>query len=227
MTKSGRGKTRSARASGERAGVLHRRPGAQPDRAPPHPDPLPHVRGEEGKKAAPKPEKKQASASRRLPLASVESPGIGPGPRPRAFARQGLPLANPESPGSLHGIGVDVLRIERMEQLLQRRGTRVLTRLLCAAERREVKARTNTARALAMCWAAKEAFVKALGCGFSAGIAWRDVGVVREANGRPTLIFSRSMKARLKQEGVGATHISLSDDGGQVCAYVILERRRA
>jgi holo-[acyl-carrier protein] synthase len=123
----------------------------------------------------------------------------------------------------LHGVGVDILRIERMERLLARHGRRVLVKLLCAAELREVRARTNTARALAMCFAAKEAFVKALGTGF-AGVGYRDAGVVREAGGRPRLIFSRSMQTRLRREGIGAAHLSLSDDGGMVCAYVVLER---
>ncbi len=130
---------------------------------------------------------------------------------------------SPASAAALHGVGVDLLRIERMEKMLERRGRKVLTKLLCAAEIKEVRARRNTARALAMCFAAKEAFVKALGTGFS-GVSFKDAGVVREGNGRPRLIFSRRMKAQLKSMGVGAAHVSLSDDGGMVCAYVVLER---
>ena len=125
----------------------------------------------------------------------------------------------------LYGIGVDVLRVARLEEMLERRGKHLLPRLLMPAELREVRARTQTARALTMCWAAKEAFAKAYGTGFR-GFGWRDVGVVREANGRPVLIFSRRMKGLLKNNGVGAAHLSLSDDGGVVCAYVILERAR-
>lgn len=125
---------------------------------------------------------------------------------------------------AIHGIGVDLLRVERMEKALERHGSRLLRRLLCAAELREVRHRSNTARAVAMCWAAKEAFVKALGTGFS-GIGWRDAGVVRAANGRPQLVFSRPLQARLRRDGIGAAHISLSDDGGLVCAYVVLEKR--
>lgn len=129
-------------------------------------------------------------------------------------------------PGSIYGIGVDILRVERMEKLLAKHGNKLLDRLLCAKERREVRARKNPARALAMCWAAKEAFVKALGTGFD-GIGWKEVGVVREANGRPVLVFDRKMKARIKTLGVGASHVSLSDDGGFVSAYVVLEHQRA
>src|SRR3546814_13148903 len=102
---------------------------------------------------------------------------------------------------------------------------KLLNRLLCAKELREVRARKNRARALAMCWAAKEAFVKALGTGFD-GIGWKEVGVIREANGRPVLVFDRKMKARIKTLGIGMSHISLSDDGGFVSAYVILYRQR-
>ncbi|NKF21804.1 holo-ACP synthase [Solimonas marina] len=124
---------------------------------------------------------------------------------------------------ALHGIGIDILRVERMEKLLEKHGDKLLTRLLCAQEQREVRTRKNRARALAMCWAAKEAFVKALGTGFD-GIGWKEVGVVREANGRPVLVFDRVMKARMKRQNIGAAHISLSDDGGMVSAYVVLER---
>lgn len=128
----------------------------------------------------------------------------------------------PQPAARIYGVGVDILRVERMERLLERHGRRVLQKLLNAAELREVRARKNTARALAMCFAAKEAFVKALGTGF-VDVGYRDAGVVREASGRPRLVFSRSMQARLRRDGIGAAHISLSDDGGMVCAYVVLE----
>ncbi|WP_028006823.1 holo-ACP synthase [Solimonas flava] len=133
-----------------------------------------------------------------------------------------MTAAPPSAPG-VYGIGVDVLRVERMQKLLDKHGSKLLLRLLAPRELREVRARSNRARALAMCWAAKEAFVKALGTGFD-GIGWREVGVIREANGRPALIYDRKMRARLKALGVGAAHVSLSDDGGLVCAYVVLER---
>lgn len=126
---------------------------------------------------------------------------------------------------TIHGIGVDLLQVERMEKLLARRGESLLPRLLMNEELAEVRARPRTARALAMCWAAKEAFAKALGSGFRV-FGWRDVGVIREANGRPVLIYSRKLQALLKVQGIGHAHVSLSDDGGMACAYVVLERAR-
>ena len=150
-------------------------------------------------------------------------------PRPAAAATASVQRRRAASPkaaaasGTLHGIGVDLVEIARMEGLLQRQGSRLLDKLLMPAERREVRKRKDRARALAMCWAAKEACVKALGTGFS-GVAFRDVGVVRVDNGRPQLVFSAAQRKRLAALGIGAAHVSLSDDAGMACAYVILER---
>ncbi|QHS09824.1 holo-ACP synthase [Sinimarinibacterium sp. NLF-5-8] len=124
----------------------------------------------------------------------------------------------------IYGIGVDLLRIDRVEGVLARRGARVLNKLLCQAERDEVAQKNHRARAVTMCFAAKEAFVKALGTGFADGIRYHDVGVVRAPGGRPQLIFSAAMQARLSEKGIVAAHVSLTDDDGMVCAYVVLER---
>ena len=135
-----------------------------------------------------------------------------------------MPVKAEAPAAAIYGVGVDILRIERMEKMLARHGDKLLKRLLAPAELQEVRARARQARALAMCCAAKEAFAKALGTGFDGSIGWRDAGVTREATGRPVLCFSRKLAARLKRDGVGAAHVSLSDEGGLVCAFVTLER---
>src|SRR3546814_13113527 len=96
--------------------------------------------------------------------------------------------ASTAAPGSVYGIGVDILRVERMEKLLDRHGQKLLTRLLFATELCEVCARKNRARALAMCGAATEACVKATGTGID-GIGWKEVGLNREANELASPVF--------------------------------------
>lgn len=128
-----------------------------------------------------------------------------------------------EAPGQIYGIGVDLVEIARMQRLLERQGARLLKKLLMPAERRELAKKKDRARALAMCWAAKEACVKALGTGFTGGLNFRDIGVLRAPNGRPLLVFSAAQRKRLRESGIGAAHVSLSDDGGIACAYVVLE----
>jgi holo-[acyl-carrier protein] synthase len=151
------------------------------------------------------------------------------GPRPRAFAGQKLPPAVSEIPGSLYGIGLDLLRQERVEQAYARHGARMVRKILCEPEQREFARRAARggarppARYLAMCFAAKEAFVKALGTGFR-GVGYRDAGVVHLPSGKPTLVFSPAMQAELRRRGIGAGHVSLTDEGGLIGAFVILER---
>lgn len=127
----------------------------------------------------------------------------------------------------IYGIGTDILRIERIERIWQRHGERFPEKILGDAERAEFAQRRQAlrkpARYLAMAFAAKEAFVKALGTGFH-GVDYADAGVVHEESGRPVLVFSERMKQRLAGLGIASAHVSLSDEGGLVCAMVVLER---
>ena len=123
----------------------------------------------------------------------------------------------------IFGIGVDILRQERIQKIVDRSGDALAEKILGEAERDEWRRSKNPVRYLAMAFAAKEAFSKAYGTGFRGELGFRDVGVVREENGRPTLIFSPVLQAQLRARGIARGHVSLSDEGGMVCAMVVLE----
>lgn len=120
------------------------------------------------------------------------------------------------------GIGVDILRQERMDKVWTRHGDKLAQRILCEVEREEFVQSKNPVRFLTMAFAAKEACVKALGTGFH-GVGYRDVGSVHEESGKPVLMFSEKLQKRLDKLGVTSSHVSLSDEGGLVCAMVVLE----
>lgn len=122
----------------------------------------------------------------------------------------------------IHGIGTDLLRIERVERVWQRHGTRFAERILMAEERARMPAAPGIY--LAKHFAVKEAFVKALGTGFRDGVSHHDAGYVQAENGRPSLIVSAAMQARLDALGIAGGHVSLSDEDGRVLAFVVLER---
>lgn len=122
----------------------------------------------------------------------------------------------------IHGIGTDLLRIDRVERIWQRHGARFAEKILMPEERAQLASRHNAANFLAKAFAAKEAFSKAWGTGF-AGLSHHDVGVLRNAEGKPVLVFSPTQQARLEARGVTAAHLSLSDDDGRVLAFVVLE----
>lgn len=120
------------------------------------------------------------------------------------------------------GIGTDVLRVDRIARVYARHSTRFASKLLMPEEQAAFAAAARPENFLAKAFAAKEAFSKAWGTGF-AGLTHHDVGVTRDAAGKPQLIFSAVQQQRLAARGVVAAHLSLSDDDGRVLAFVVLE----
>lgn len=123
----------------------------------------------------------------------------------------------------IHGIGTDLLVVERCEALYARQGERALQKLLMPEERAALPSLKSPGYAIARAFAAKEAFVKALGTGFH-GVSYQDVGALREPKARPRLIYSAAMQARLDALGIRAGHLSFTDEAGMILAFVVLER---
>lgn len=99
------------------------------------------------------------------------------------------------------GIGSDLIDIRRIEGTLARFGDRFVNRIFTDVERAKAERRKGAGNAyaatLAKRYAAKEAAAKALGTGFRDGIYWRDLGVVNELSGKPTIVMSGGAAARL------------------------------
>ena len=76
---------------------------------------------------------------------------------------------------------------------------------------------------LAKRFAAKEAFVKALGLGLRQGMQWGDIQVLNDALGKPSLKLSGEAQRRFTASGATAAHITLSDEADYAVAFVILE----
>ena len=125
----------------------------------------------------------------------------------------------------IFGIGTDILRVERIDQIYNRYGQRFAERLLMPAEAEKFQDHPRPVRFLAMRFAAKEAIVKAMGTGFAHGLWIRDVGVAPNAWGRPEIIWSERGREMCEKLGIGAGHITLSDEAGLVVAVAILMRR--
>ena len=122
------------------------------------------------------------------------------------------------------GTGFDLTALPRIKALLEKHEERFLARILTADELTCLP--DEPARRVAYAagrWAAKEAAVKALGTGFSAGIGFHDIEVVTLAGGRPELRLHGKAREAAEMLGVRAAHISLSHERDMACAMVILE----
>lgn len=126
------------------------------------------------------------------------------------------------------GLGSDLCNIERIQSSLDRFGDRFLQRVFTDVEQAKAAKRPFTrAGTLAKRFAAKEAFSKAVGTGFAAGVFMRDIGVVNARSGAPTLALTGGAKARLDAmmpEGhVAKVHLTMTDDHPWAQAFVIIE----
>jgi holo-[acyl-carrier protein] synthase len=122
------------------------------------------------------------------------------------------------------GIGIDIVRIDRVRAIAERWQARFLDRLYTAAERRYCAGRPAPYASFAGRFAAKEAMLKALGTGWSDGISWRDIQVLNDRAGRPCATVSGRVKTLMKRAGVTNIHVSLSHDTDYAVAEVVLTK---
>ena len=127
------------------------------------------------------------------------------------------------------GIGSDLCDIRRIQKSLDRFGDRFTNRCFTDIERTRSERKPDRAASYAKRFAAKEACAKALGVGIR-GIAWRDMGVVNQRSGRPTLALTGRAAARLASitpHGLEAVvHLTLTDDHPYAQAFVVIEGLR-
>jgi holo-[acyl-carrier protein] synthase len=121
----------------------------------------------------------------------------------------------------IFGIGVDVIRVCRMERWRNVPG--LLARYFHPEELSAALSKGSGADlSLAARFAAKEAFGKALGRGLS-GIALKDILVVNRHNGKPEIVLFGAALEALKQSGANKVHISLTHERDNAIAMVVLE----
>lgn len=128
-------------------------------------------------------------------------------------------------------IGSDLCNIDRIQASLDRFGERFEQRVFTEVERAKAARRPFTkAGTLAKRFAAKEAFSKAVGTGFKAGVFMKDIGVVNAKSGAPTLHLTGGAAARLAAlvpDGHEAViHLTLTDDHPWAQAFVVIEARK-
>jgi len=124
------------------------------------------------------------------------------------------------------GIGSDIVDVRRIERVIDRHGERFLTRIFTATERNKADRRAHRFETYAKRFAAKEACAKALGTGLSAGVFWRDMGVVNLPTGRPTMSLTGGARRRLEAitpPGCEARiDITITDEGPIAQALVVI-----
>ncbi len=113
--------------------------------------------------------------------------------------------------------GVDIIEIERIRKVVERWGQRFLHRIYTEDEISYCRGRPQN---LAARFAAKEAAMKALGTGLR-GVGWKDVEVIRNESGAPSIRLHGRALARSQRLGVTELALSLSHSRDYAVAFVV------
>ncbi|MGB7727617.1 MAG: holo-ACP synthase [Candidatus Acidiferrum sp.] len=121
------------------------------------------------------------------------------------------------------GMGIDVAEVKRIAAVIESQKERFLRRVYTLDEVAYCEQFKNRYERYAGRFAAKEAAMKALGTGWSNGVRWVDLEVVRERGGRPTLSLKGEAKKIADALGVKNIAISITHTAEQAIAQVIFE----
>ena len=121
------------------------------------------------------------------------------------------------------GIGIDLCEISRMEKLLE--NEHFLTRYFSNEEREYISGKGKSgAQSMAGIYAAKEALVKALGC----GIVTADLGTVNVTHdkyGKPIYVLQGEYARLAEDKRISSFYLSITHDGGMAAAVCAAERK--
>jgi holo-[acyl-carrier protein] synthase len=119
------------------------------------------------------------------------------------------------------GIGVDLVKIERIDKA-GKNHTGFLERVFTESEREYCSKQKFPAQHYAARFASKEAVLKAVGTGWSAGVKWTDMEVLHGEGGGPLVNISGRVKDLMDLKGVRQILLSYSHDGDYAVAQVVL-----
>jgi holo-[acyl-carrier protein] synthase len=117
--------------------------------------------------------------------------------------------------------GVDLVRCDRIERLLQHHGDRFLTRVFTPAEIRYCLACRTPSIRLAGRFAVKEAVFKALGSGWRGNLRWTDVETLADPLGKPIVTLRGGASQVAVSQGISIMLVSISHTREHAIASVI------
>ncbi len=122
----------------------------------------------------------------------------------------------------IYGIGVDLVKIQRIEEAVKRWDRRFLDRIFTPIEQEYSYRQKQPFLHLAGRFAVKEAVLKALGTGLRSGIRWVEIEIVNQPSGKPEVRVSGKVKELLQQHHVEAIHVSISHDSDYSVGQAVL-----
>ena len=122
----------------------------------------------------------------------------------------------------IHGIGIDIVEVARIQDASRRWGSRFERRIYTHQELAYCGDRPSRYWRLAARFAAKEATLKALGTGLTAGMRWQDVEVRSDAAGKPEIVLHGEVRRCADEHNISSVFVSMSHTNVHAIAQVTL-----
>ena len=119
------------------------------------------------------------------------------------------------------GSGIDIVEIQRLQEIIDKNGDRFAEKVLHPNELNELEEWSNKTAFIAKRFAVKEATAKALGTGIGKMLSFKDMYVDHDELGKPLLVFTDECVARLNLEDKH-TLLTIADEKAYAVAHVML-----
>ena len=122
----------------------------------------------------------------------------------------------------IYGVGVDLVDIDRVRRLLKKNESKFLSRCFTNKEIEYSNKFSDPSKRLAARFAAKEAVMKSLGCGWRQ-IKWKDIEIT--GGEKPTANFKKVAYDRALEKNINLVHVSLSHENNKAIAFAVSEKK--
>lgn len=120
------------------------------------------------------------------------------------------------------GVGIDLVKIDRIQKMVEKWDKRFLNRIFTSVEQTYSFSFRQPFPHLAGRFAIKEAVFKAIGTGWRGGVRWTDIEVYNESSGQPRVRVYGKVKERIEDQGVTQIQASISHDTEYSVGQIVL-----
>ena len=123
----------------------------------------------------------------------------------------------------IYGLGVDIVKVERIREAVKKQGERFLRKIFTGNEISRCYENRDPFPSLSVRFAAKEALIKAVGSRIS---AFTDMEILNDPQGRPFMRVSGVLEVFFRENSLGTPRVSLSHEKDYGIAFVVIEKKR-
>lgn len=121
------------------------------------------------------------------------------------------------------GLGIDIIDTPRVKKIADEYGEDFIVKIFTDSEIDYCRSKNNPEINFGARFAAKEALLKALGTGLRGDINWKDIEIMNDSLGKPSIKLNGKAAESSNKLGVTRVTVSLSHTKDYAVAVVILE----